>query len=60
MTDERLKSNRRILVFLNMSRLRPVLVSSVVVHEGSSICLFKGRQLLFYFIGNCDSGGHKN
>ena len=45
-----LKSNWRILVFLNMSRQGPALVSSVAVHKGSSIYLFKGRQPLFLFI----------
>ena len=45
-----LKSNRRILVFLNMSRQGPALVSSVAVHKGSSIYLFKGCQPLFLFI----------
>ena len=45
-----LKSNRRMLVFLNMSLQGPALVSSVAVHKGSSIYLFKGHQPLFLFI----------
>ena len=33
-----------------MSRQEPALVSSVAVHKGSSIYLFKGHQPLFLFI----------
>ena len=45
-----LKSNRRILVFLNMSllaRTRACFFSRC--SQGTSVCLFKGRQPLFFY-----------
>ena len=44
-----LKSSRRILVFLNVSRLGSAIVSSSVAYKGCSICLLKGHQPLFLF-----------
>ena len=45
----KLKSSRRILVFLNVSRLGSAIVSSSVAYKGCSICLLKGHQPLFLF-----------
>ena len=44
-----LKSNRRILVFLNMSRQEPALVSSVVVHEELLYVYSRGVSPSFFF-----------
>ena len=44
-----LKSNRRILVFLNMSRQGPALVSSVVVHKELLYVYSRGVSPAFFF-----------
>ena len=44
-----LKSNRRILVFLNMSLQGPALVSSVVVHKELLYVYSRGVSPSFFF-----------
>ena len=44
-----LKSNRRILVFLNISRQGPALVSSVVVHKELLYVYSRGVSPSFFF-----------
>ena len=44
-----LKSNRRILVFLNMSRQGPALVSSVAVHKELLYVYSRGVSPSFFF-----------
>ena len=55
-----LKSNRRILVFLNMSRQGPALVSSVAVHKELLYVYSRGVSPSFFlFCRSVDQGRYR-